>query len=335
MGVILLRYAVKQKENSYAFQRLLIDMKHIKMIREDLQYQGYYFAGVSGDSIYLGNYTASRHLLAIPKDLRGKRKMSVDTGDISLSLKGHYHQQVQDGSFYMFNGLARVIHTSTIQECKLQNFNAQIPFFQQGIPISKGSVILSYVANSNNCNSLRKCGTGAEPISNEQIFKKQVDGIFCTSGMLHYSPTLQRLCYVYFYRNDILLIDTNLQLKSSFKTIDPFDSVSFEVSTIKSNHKSVITSDHNLVNARTSEADGKLYVQSKIMGRNEDANRFKHSLVIDVYDLKALFYNCSFYIPLEPNHPVSDFKVVGHYLYTIAGTTIKRYTLQLPKTANR
>src|SRR5690606_11231000 len=55
-------------------------------------------------------------------------------------------------------------------------------------------------------------------ISN-QLLQKQIDGIFDTDGMLRYNSELNRLIYVYYYRNEFITADTNLKLDYHGRTI--------------------------------------------------------------------------------------------------------------------
>ncbi|MCG1037959.1 hypothetical protein KI686_16295, partial [Polaribacter sp. DS7-9] len=52
------------------------------------------------------------------------------------------------------------------------------------------------------------------------ILEKQIDGLFCTDGMLHYNRKRHQLIYLYYYRNQYILMDTLLNIVHKGNTID-------------------------------------------------------------------------------------------------------------------
>lgn len=114
------------------------------------------------------------------------------------------------------------------------------------------------------------------------------------------------------------------------KTIDPIEHAKFKVSRIESEHSSTFTSPALLVNANCSWWKNYLFVQSKLMGKQEDETRFKYSTVLDIYDLKKSVYLYSVYLPLLNDHPIRQFKVIGGLIYTLTDNNIASYTIKLP-----
>src|SRR5690606_3253437 len=56
-------------------------------------------------------------------------------------------------------------------------------------------------------------------ISN-QLIQKQKDGIFDTDGMLRYNSDKNQIIYTYYYRNEFITADSNLNLDYQGRTID-------------------------------------------------------------------------------------------------------------------
>ena len=52
------------------------------------------------------------------------------------------------------------------------------------------------------------------------LLQKQIDGVFDTDGSLHYSAALQKLVYVYYYRNQFIVANPQLKLSYRGHTID-------------------------------------------------------------------------------------------------------------------
>src|SRR5690606_14246049 len=52
------------------------------------------------------------------------------------------------------------------------------------------------------------------------ILEKQIDGLFSVNGMLHYNKELNRVVYLYSYRNQFMVLDTAMRLLYRANTLD-------------------------------------------------------------------------------------------------------------------
>jgi hypothetical protein len=249
-----------------------------------------------------------------------------------LKTEGLYKTYIDSPNFYLFNGQSRTILKGEVGRWNALPDPVYTPYFYESAPISNNSIAFAYVSATTKQNSLRKESITGSRIENDKILEKQVDGLFCTSGILDFNKELKQLTYTYRFRNQILVIDTNLRLIKKLKTIDPIDSAKFIAEEIRSNNASVLTSPPPLVNANCASWKNYLFVQSRIMGKNEDEVLFKNSTVIDIYDLKKFKYVYSLYLPNENEKVISQFKIIDGYIFTITGHYIYRYKIQLPET---
>ena len=211
---------------------------------------------------------------------------------------------------------------------KAEVYNIKAPYFAQVQPLGTNTMVFRFIDTDIRVNSRRKVSGRGGSISNTQLFEKQVDGLFCTDGMLRYNRQLQMLTYLYHYRNEILLIDTILNLVKKLKTIDPIDTARFKVSPIRSERSITFASLTLIVNANCSNCGKYLFVQAKLMGKDEDLTLFRKSAAIDVYDLERQVYCYSFYLPKYRDIPLSSFKVLGNSLYAVAGQYLIRYEME-------
>lgn len=333
LAVILLvfsDYYFKLEKISYNFERKISYNTH-KMWRFDLKYYSYYMAGFAQGNIYLGNTSATRYLLRMDTLLKDTQSLVLKIDPARLKTPGQYRIALDSLDFHLFNGAARDIYKGKVGVWQAKPDDIFTPYFLECIPINESSKVFRYVSSQTKNNSLRKESRHAGIVENDKILEKQVDGIFCTSGMLDYNRQLNLLTYVYTFRNEILLIDTNLNLIRKLKTIDPVDSAKFIVSKIKSNQTSVLTSPSVTVNARSATWNKYLFIQSKLMGKKEDESMFNRAAVIDVYDLEKGMYVYSFYLPNKKEELITQFKVIDGYFYTIAGHYIDRYKIKFPE----
>lgn len=322
-------HQINHRKVAYDFKRNIL--QHTKEMKGfDLKYNSYYIAGHVGDNLYLGNVTTKPRLLKIDGELRDTQLFDIKIYNKSAEIKGVYQVAVDAERFYLYNGVERAILSGETSRWMANPNPIPKPFFQEMVPLNKQSVVFRYLSSRTNANSLRKETLHQGRVENDQILEKQVDGQFCTTGILNYHPDLNILTYLYAYRNEILVIDTNLKLIRKLKTIDPIDTARFNIAAIQSEDSKVITGPSVLVNAKCAAWKNYLFVQSKIMGRNEDERLFKKSTVIDIYDLQKFEYIGSLYLPNQVAGNIRQFEVVGNHIYTMIGHYIQRYTYHIP-----
>lgn len=327
---IVLRFKLNNEKITYNFERNIVYPENgIRMERADLKYYSYYFAGVNDNFLYLGNSKTSLHLLRVNSTLKDTTSITIKAGQ--LPEFGNFKISVDSNRFFLSNGIGKSVMKGDTKYWKANLDNSQSIYFTDFIPLNNFSYLYNYVSSNTNENTLRKQSINGKVIDNKNLLIKQVDGLFCTSGMMKYNKQANVLIYMYYYRNQLIVIDTNLKLVKRIKTIDPIDTAVFTTSEFKSNNKSVITSPALVVNARFDIWENYIFVQSKLMGKDEDEQRFNSSTVIDIYDLNNSKYVSSIYIPNQPKEPISDFKVLDSFIYTISDHYINRYVTKLPK----
>ncbi len=308
-----------------------IRYKVSKTIAFDLKYNSYYVAGSAGDYMFLGNHSTKPRLLRISKLLKDTATIGVTVNDELEAKNANYRIILDSLNFYLLYGLEHRVLIGRTGLWQATRHDIDPPFFQQGLPISNSSVAFRYISSQKKQNSLIKISTNGSKIENDKVLEKQVDGRFCTSGNLEYNKKLNVLTYLYAYRNQILVLDTNLNLLKKIKTIDHIDTARFEVSTINSSRQKVITKPTILVNPKCATYKQYLLVHSKIMGNEEDDTQFEHSTAIDIYDIQNGTYVYSFYLPNPNKVNISEIKIIDGYVYTLSQHYISRYTIQLPE----
>lgn len=327
VAFIYLTYYVKLEEKRYDFTRKIgYELKEFN--RMDIKYDSYYFAGKIGDNIYLGNTTACRHLLRINPLLKDTQSIVIDLDTARLKEQGTYNVVIDSLNFFLYNGSAKSLFIGKTTDWTAKDVELSI-YFTELLPISTESTVFKYVSAVTNSYGLEKRRNAKEILKSEDLFDIQRDGLFCVSGSTRYSKSLKMIVHTYFYRNQVLLIDTNLKIIKQFNTIDPMDSAQIVVSTVDSQNRRTISSSL-LVNARTSISANYLYIHSKLMGKKEDEYLFNHSAVIDVYDLRSSRYSYSFYIPQLDGENISQIQVYDGYVYTLSTHFINRFKFRLP-----
>ncbi len=297
----------------------------------DLKYNSYYIAGVMGNDLYLANRSVTPRLLRINSGLKDTQTAFINFQKHQLEWLSAYELIIDSPNFYIGYGMQHTVFTGTCDNWTASLHPVRCPYFSEYIPVNDQCVIFKYVSFKKDENSFRKVCTFGDSIEKDQILEKHVDGKFCTSGKLEFNKQLRVLTYIYAYRNQILVMDTNLNLIKKIKTIDDVDSARFEVSHINSDSKGVITKPTIKVNPQCATYKQYLFVHSKIMGRHEDDKSFEHSTVIDIYDITKGMYVYSISLPNSEKINISQLRIIGGWIYTMSNRYLTRYKVKLPE----
>jgi hypothetical protein len=318
----------RQSQGSYNFKRNFKNViDGVKVM--GVGYNSFYIAGFTGDHLYLGNKTAPKYLFKTNTAMTDTQSIRIQVDKKHLK-KGAYKLKVDSVNFYLMDGNTRTIIKGRTGDWVGKPDSAAVPYFSQNIPLSDNSMVCRFVSFKTRTNSLRKVSKTAPPITNGALLEKQVDGLFCTDGLLQYHKHLNLISYMYFYRNQVLLMDTNLNLVNKMKTIDPIDTAKFNIAKIESNQSITFSSPPLLVNANNCGYENLMFIESKLPGKNDEKPRFRNSVVIDVYELMTQRYLYSFYLRNSNHQQGTPFIVTGNYLFTLSDQYLIRYTIKLP-----
>lgn len=200
------------------------------------------------------------------------------------------------------------------------------PFFNKAVYTDKQSFVLRAVINGNNVLvKYRSDSTGFKLGST--VLKKQVDGIFCTDGNLIKTPDSKHLFYIYYYRNQFLCTDKNLNLLYAGKTIDTNAHAKIKVSYIKSSNQTTLSAPPIYVNKQASANNKYLFIVSGLRADNEKGASLDDFSTIDVYKVQKGKYQFSFYLPDFNKKKLTDFRVDDHSLYALYDHYLYKYQL--------
>lgn len=166
---------------------------------------------------------------------------------------------------------------------------------------------------------------GFVAFENKTAIERQVDGYLCTDGILLFDHVTSRVVYLYLYRNQFLILDSNLQLIKRAQTIDTISRAEIQIHHFKNSKAVTFESPPLTVNKKACVWNGRLYIQSGLLSDNEDRKTFTNNFITDVYDLKTGRYEFSFYIPHFSGYKLDDFQVYDHLLVAIHGEFIVSY----------
>lgn len=184
----------KNYHQRQSFTRLFVRDVLYAPTTTDIKYKNYYIAGATENKIYLGNVTAPLHLLAVNKTLTDTQHLAIKTEEIKR-LKATYIT-IDSPNFYMTDWISHAIFHGDLQHLKAKRYMYDSAFLADAVPLGPQSfAIRTFTDNSSDSTKefvLAK-ETKYPPYIKRVpgLLEKQIDGLFCTDGMLHYNQDLR------------------------------------------------------------------------------------------------------------------------------------------------
>lgn len=297
----------------------------------DLKFNSYYFAGHGNGKIYLGNITAPLRILTLDMALNEDRVYSIELMEKDLAFSAP-QIRIYKNNFYVFEGHVPYVYKGSIHNWIASKRKNSGYYFAHFEPMDSVEMITRYImpkSGENLIGSLNLRDT-TEVLYGPHLLEKQFDGVFDTDGSLHFNRKLQRVVYVYRYRNEYVVTHKNLELDYRGNTIDTISIAQVKLVRLKNSTRRTFAEPPLVVN-KTSTVDGNLlYVNSGLPGNYEDKNLWKTASIVDVYDLTDGTYRSSFPIYNIKGETMKSMLVVGQFLYALIGDKIVSYKLLEP-----
>jgi hypothetical protein len=310
------------KQNSFGriFADDLLTGEHIV----DLLYNSYYVAGYTDNKIYLANEIAPMHLLIV--DDRHSRPVTISNLE-NYRIKSS-KITIDSPYFYVADLITYTLFRGTLNDWNITQPIYERDFFAEAVTVSNNSIAMrTFDSTRTRYVLIKESRRPASVKQGEGLLERQVDGLFCTDGMLHYDHDLRWLVYVYFYRNQFLCMDTSLNLLYRGNTIDTITRAQIKVARIESENSITLAAPPLIVNRRSYVSGRWLFVNSPRAARNENFEEFNNSSVMDMYDLKEGAYKLSFYLPNYDNHAMRHFAVFGNILIALTDRYLLIYQI--------
>src|SRR5690606_357427 len=323
VGWLYVKRTLRPNQQFLGFSRVLQDVPQ-PTGQLTLPNHDFYLAGITPDSLYLGNHNrvmhswhAGLHTLDTASNRIAADRFAFE--QLALRVQGDY--------FYVLDGIKPFVRYGRRGDWWAYEWLDGAYFLQAAPTAGRGLVMLGMV---NRENALGKWQEGmGRPKWHTDLLERQVDGFFCNYGKLHTDGLNNRVVYIYTHRNQFLVADTNLAVRYWAHTIDTISQAKIKVGRLDS-LTTTLASPPMPVNVHSTLDDHLLYVHSNIMAANEDRNDFERNIVIDVYDLnESGDYQYSFYIPKIPMKPFKGFMVKRQRLFALFGDELVGYGLSI------
>lgn len=294
----------------------------------DLHHNSWYLAGIGNGNVYLANSTAPLNVKVLDSSLSNNRDYRIKLDQMDLPFTT-VKVAVRPPYFYVVDGNVPVIFRGNTADWKANAIMRDSIFFTISAPIDLSRTAVRFVGAKSNENEIGIIHTQDSTWfrhSNE-VLQKQIDGLFDTDGQLLWNKERNQLMYVYFYRNEFLIINTDLELVGKRKTIDTITKAQVVVSS-SSEGQLELASPSYPVNKYAATYSKYLYVQSDRLGRFEPKEMLKEASIIDVYNIPKNTYSHSFYIYNYKEKKLGSFMVQGDKLVGIMDRYMVVYDLK-------
>lgn len=290
----------------------------------DLGANSYYFAGIGNGKIILGNHTSPLTITEIDTSFNrfSQRTIRLDRYDHefkSLSLNVH------GSCFYISDGTVPVIYKGSLNDLSANTISYQKLYFDQLQVLDSNQIAFRTFNPDTKTRSLGVLHSQSGSYSlNNNIIKKQKDGLFDTDGQLIADGKNSNHYYIYYYRNRIITIKTPENSFTEQNTIDTTRMAKVQ-STILSDGKIKMTAPPLMVNKMATACRGVIFNQSNLMGSYENRDQWKTNSIIDMYNTHTKSYSGSFYVQNRGKNKMSGMLATPDYFYTLIGNEIHRY----------
>jgi hypothetical protein len=291
----------------------------------DLGVNSYYFAGMSGENIYLGNVTTPLMLTSIDTALTTKK-----TVKIKIDPAGHPFRMIQlkvlRPYFYVYDGNVPVIYRGLLGDSLARTISFEDCYFSQLEVIDSLNFVFRAQSSKNKSQVLGKLSLNHNPkvTLHEKLLEKQVDGMFDTDGQLLRDDRTGTLTYIYAYRNEFLVMNLNLDLLKKLHTIDTISRAQVQVRLLTDgSHR--MDAPPLLVNKKSAVYGQVLFNQSNLMGKFESREMWQQAAIVDMYRTGKQEYLGSFYVQNRGENTMSRMFVTDRHLFVLSGNEIVRY----------
>jgi len=318
-------YLIKNENN---FTRRFIPHPIYDEETIDLKSNSFYFAGKSGDSIFLGNREAPLLLASVDPEFKRTVMDTLSLDDynypfISVVLNVEYPY------FSISDGTVPVLFEGKFPDKTGKKAKGNFPYYSVIKMTEPNQYIIKTTLAAN-----REAILGLYDSKNDKldlktsILEKQMDGMFDTDGHFSLDLSQRKMVYTYYYRNQFIITNLRLENKTTGHTIDTINDAQIHVKDMANGIRKMNAPPLE-VNQLQDVCGNLLFNISKLRGRYESKNRWKEANVVDVYNFNSSTYQHSFYVYHYNGQNVRDMLVTKQYLYILTGNKIIRYKRRL------
>ncbi len=291
----------------------------------DLGLNSYYFAGMAGGQLYMGNVTAPLVITTVDTALTTKKAVKIRLDDTGHPFR-FIQVQVKAPHYYLYDGTVPVIYRGQLDDSLASTISLGDCYFSQLQATDSVNFVFRAQSSQTKMQVLGRLSLDREPKVrlNEALLKKQVDGVFDTDGHLLLDEVTGEPVYIYTYRNQFLVMDRELTLLRKLHTIDTISRAQVQVRSL-SGGRHQMDAPPLEVN-KTSAVHGRvLFNESMLMGKFESRDLWKRAAIVDMYRTDKQEYLGSFYVQDRGKNRMARMFATDKHLFVLRGSELVRY----------
>jgi hypothetical protein len=283
-----------------------------------LPYEDFYIAGLTSDRVYMGTIKNALRLFVCDSGLQHIRQVMLDFPDSVRFTIQSARFAVDSPHVYLSDGITPKFFRGDLQHLVMDTFLGRSSYFTAATNISPESFAVRSVNANSGSNMLMKVqGDSPFVVRPPDVLKKQVDGVFCTDGQFKYDKASNRIVYMYYYRNQYIVLDTNLHVLQQVNTIDTNSVAKIKVASTSASGGTTLSVPPAFVNNTYCLAGGMIFIRSALLGDNESPKVLAKGNIVDVYSLKDGHYIRTLYVPKQHDESLREMCVVNHQLFAV------------------
>jgi len=334
LPVLILHCISKRNaEKKNGFMRVFSNVTVKEEANLNINYDSFYISGFDSERFYLGNYTASLLLLNCDYHLKDTIHQIMPISLFKNVDRGNLHSQINPPNLYLTETNTPTLimaRTPYGQERKVFLGDLRFDIFHY---LSPSSFIIRYFDFNLSQLVLQKISIQSTIIRGKKyIPTKQIDGNFSVDGNLTYNKLNHQFIYSYYYRNEFICLDTNLNELFIGHTIDTTTIARLTIKKLnsKGSTETMLAAPPLYVSKRCITNGKWIYINSALVSDTENRAEFKRYSVIDIYNSTTGSYHGSIKLPDHQGNKLRDFAVSDNKLIAIFGEYLVVYTINVP-----
>lgn len=296
--------------------------------RLNINYNSFYFAGQDRENIYLGNTTAPLNLTVVKKDLSSFSKFRIPLDSKSHQFKS-LRVVVNPPVYYIYDGTVPVIYKGSLKQGdSLQTVSSNQMYFDQLNIISENSFLFRSQSSTYKTFVI---GTYQDHKIhlNYDILKTQNPGYIENDGLLISDSDKKNLIYLYYYKNEFVVLSSITDQHSKFKLISFNKGQKTQMVKLPDGSHKIKNVMQQSVKSAT-VAGNHLFVNSNAKATHDGIMQWNKASIIDLYKINQQYYAGSFLVPDSVGEKVKEMLIDGEFIYILIGNEIVRYHFAQP-----
>src|SRR5690606_38434430 len=200
--------------------------------------------------------------------------------------------------FFMMDGTMPFILRGKLGEWTAKPWMDGVAYFNRALPIDSNRIYIRTTSSITQKSTLGLIeGTEEFKIQlDTTLLEQQIDGVFDVDGIMIRDKIDSTLGYVYYYRNQFMTANSQLEELKRQRTIDTVQRAHIEVAQKSREGRIQMQAPPLTINKTAFMTNGLMLIQSDRLGRNESKDMLDQASIIDVYDYRKGTYEFSLYL---------------------------------------